>query len=281
MADNKKATPVSEATTATIGNEQYFVDFDFSQVESSLEAMLRAGVHFGHIKSRRFPKMADYIYTTRNGINIFDLQKTAEKLREALGFLASVKKSGRQILFVATKKQAQDLTKSIARRLSMPYVVERWLGGTFTNFPVIRGRAKYLKETQVKLERGEFQMYTKFERQRISEELAKLERTVGGIKEMNELPAAVFVSDVKESSIVIREARKAGIPVVGIVDTNADPSPIDYVIPANDDAVSSLRYILGCVGQAVSNVQVEAKTEKTDEKVSTPTADRKAEKRSE
>lgn len=259
MATNEKGMPRKAVSGAAIGNEAYFIDFDFSKIERSLEAMLRAGVHFGHVKSRRHPRMADYIYTTRNGINIFDLERTDEGLRSALEFLASLRRNGKQILFVATKKQARDLTRSLAERLGMPYMVERWLGGTFTNFPVIRGRAKYLKETQEKLDRGEFQMYTKFERQKISEELGRLERTVGGIKEMNELPGAVFVVDVKDSGIVIREAKKAGVPIVGIVDTNADPSSVDYVIPANDDAVSSLRYLLGCVGAELVDIEPEKK----------------------
>lgn len=264
MATNKKgASAKSASQAAAIGNEAYFADFDFARLDHSLEAMLRAGVHFGHVKARRHPRMADYIYTTRNGINIFDLERTAARLKEAADFLVGVRKGGKQVLFVATKKQSRDLTKSLAKRLGMPYVVERWLGGTFTNFPVIRGRAKYLKDTQEKLDRGEFQMYTKFERQKISEELEKLEHTVGGIKDMTDLPGAVFISDVKDSSIVVREARKAGIPIVGIVDTNADPSDIDYVIPANDDAVSSLRYLLGCVGQALDGVVPEKPAEPT------------------
>ena len=261
MTETEKGTVAPAPIVGSIGNEAYFSDIDFSKVEKGLEVMLRAGVHFGHVKARRHPKMDEYIYTTRNGINIFDLQKTDEQLERALEYLASIRKSGKQVLFVATKKQARDLTRSLAVRLGMPYVVERWLGGTFTNFPVIHGRAQYLKTTQEKLDRGEFQMYTKLERLRISEELEKLEHTVGGIKNMDVLPAAVFIADVKESSIVVREARKAGIPIVGIVDTNADPAPIDYVIPANDDAISSLRYILGRVGQTLTSVNTEKSAE--------------------
>jgi len=242
-------------TTNVIGNEAYFADFNFEKVEKGLEAMLKAGVHFGHIKARRHPKMEEYVHTTRNGINIIDLEKTSEKLEAALKFLTGVKKKNKQILFVATKKQARDLTKSLAVRLHQPFVVERWLGGTFTNFPVIHARSEYLKTNQEKLEKGEFQMYTKLERLRIAEESEKLEHSVGGIKNMNELPGAVFIADVKESGIVIREARKAGIPIVGVVDTNADPSVIDYPIPANDDAISSLRYLLARVGQELSKVE--------------------------
>ncbi|MEI8103831.1 MAG: 30S ribosomal protein S2 [Candidatus Moraniibacteriota bacterium] len=242
-------------TTSVIGNEAYFTDFNFEKVEKGLETMLKAGVHFGHIKARRHPKMEEYVHTTRNGINIIDLEKTSGKLEAALKFLTSVKKKNKQILFVATKKQARDLTKSLAVRLHQPFVVERWLGGTFTNFPVIHARSEYLKSNQEKLEKGEFQMYTKLERLRIAEESEKLEHSVGGIKHMNELPGAVFIADVKESGIVIREARKAGIPIVGVVDTNADPSVIDYPIPANDDAISSLRYLLARVGQELLKVE--------------------------
>lgn len=261
LTESAKAPKISNS----IGNEAYFADLNFSKVETGLEAMLKAGVHFGHVKSRRHPKMEEYIHTTRNSINIIDLEKTAAKLDAALNFLASIKKKNEQVLFVATKKQAHDLTKSLALRLNQPFVIERWLGGTFTNFPVIHGRAEYLKTNQEKLEKGEFQMYTKLERLRISEEAEKLEKSVGGIKHMNKLPGAVFIVDVKESAIVIREARKAGVPIVGIVDTNTDPSVIDYPIPANDDAISSLRYILSRVGQTLSQVEVKpAAEEKAD-----------------
>lgn len=237
---------------AKSGNELYFVDFDFSQVEITLEAMLKNGVHFGHMKSRRHPRMDQYIYTTRNNINILDLQKTIVKLQEAMAFLKSVQKDGKSILFVGTKKQASDLIFSLAKRLEMSYMVDRWIGGTFTNFKVIRGRAKYLKESEEMLARGEFKKYTKFEQSKKMEEIEKLEKRMGGIKEMTELPGAIFIADVKESAIVVDEARKVKIPVVGIVDTNTDPSLIDYPIPANDDAVSSLKFLLGCIGKALS-----------------------------
>lgn len=230
----------------------YFEDIDFSKVEITLEAMLKSGVHFGHMKSRRHPKMDEYIYTTRNNINIIDLQKTLEKLQEAMKFLSSVQKEGKKVLFVGTKKQANDLIESLAHRLGAPYVVERWIGGTFTNFKVIRGRTKYLKESEEQLARGEFKKYTKFEQSKKTEELEKLEKRMGGIKEMTELPGAIFIADVKESAIVVQEARKLNIPVSGIVDTNTDPSGIDYPIPANDDAISSLRLILSCIGKALS-----------------------------
>lgn len=243
---------VAVKKTAKSLSEEYFADFDFSKVEMTLESMLKAGVHFGHMKSRRHPKMDEYIYTTRNNINIIDLQKTLEKLQEAMKFLKSVQKDGKKVLLVGTKKQANDLIESLARATGTPYVVERWIGGTFTNFKVIRGRTKYLKESEEKMARGEFKKYTKFEQAKKTEELEKLEKRMGGIKEMADLPGAVFVADVKESTIVIQEARKMNIPVSGIVDTNTDPSGVDYPIPANDDAISSLRLILACVGKALS-----------------------------
>lgn len=254
--EQKTVAPAAEAAapkkSVKNSSETYFAEFDFSKVEMTLESMLKSGVHFGHMKSRRHPKMDEYIYTTRNNINIIDLQKTLEKLQEAMKFLAAVKKDGKKVLFVGTKKQANDLIGSLAVRLGAPYVVERWIGGTFTNFKVIRGRTKYLVESEEQQARGEFKKYTKFEQAKKTEELEKLEKRMGGIKEMTELPGAVFIADVKESAIVVQEARKLNIPVSGIVDTNTDPSQIDYPIPANDDAISSLRLILACVGKALS-----------------------------
>jgi small subunit ribosomal protein S2 len=257
MSEQKK-TAVEEVVAVkkgSVNSDQYFADFDFSKVEVSLENMLKSGVHFGHMKSRRHPKMDEYIYTTRNNINIIDLQKTLEKLEKAIAFLQALKKEGKPILFVGTKKQARVLAQSLAERLGMPYVVERWIGGTFTNFKVIRGRTKYLTDSEEKMAKGEFKKYTKLEQLKKMEELEKLEKRMGGIKYMAELPGAVFIVDVKESMIAVKEAKKMGIPVSGIVDTNADPSDIDYPIPANDDAISSLRFLLGCVGKALSEPQ--------------------------
>ncbi len=232
-------------------SEDYFADFDFSSLKLDLEPMLKSGVHFGHQKSRKDPRMEPYIYTTRKKVSIFDLQKTLEKLEEALAFLKEIKSSGKQILFVGTKKQAKNIIQSAAKRCEMPYIVERWLGGTFTNFRVIRSRTKYLKDGLSKTEKGEFNMYTKLERMKKAEELEKLEKKMGGIKDMAELPGAVFIVDVKENELAIKEARKAGVPIVGIVDTNCNPSAVDYPIPANDDAVSSIRLILAYVCKAL------------------------------
>lgn len=253
------ATEAGAAPVPSVLSADYFASLDLSSIEMTLEALLAAGVHFGHMKSRRHPKMEPFVYATRNQLNIIDLKKTRERLEEAAAFLASVKKSGKSILCVGTKKQTHDLVRSFSKRFGTFFVVDRWLGGTFTNFPVIRSRTKYLRETSERLERGDFKGYTKFERMKIAEEMEKLEKRMGGIKEMQDLPGAVLLADVKESGIVVREARRAGIPIVGVVDTNTDPSPIDYPIPGNDDAVSSLRFLFAVLGKSLASASVEAK----------------------
>lgn len=230
---------------------QYFREFDFGKLDTGLEAFLKAGVHFGHLKSRRHPRMEPFIFTTRKNISIINLEESTKLLREAEAFLQSVRKTGKPILFVGVKKQTHDAVRSLAERLEESYVVDRWLGGTLTNWNSIRARAKYLVDAKEKLDRGEFKQYTKLERLKIAEELEKLERKVGGIKTMSELPGAIVLVDAKEADLVIREAKKVGVPIVGIVDTNADPSQIDYPVPGNDDALSSLRMILASFGKAI------------------------------
>lgn len=236
-------------------SEHYFASFDFAKIDASLEGLLKAGVHFGHLKSRRHPKMDEYIYTTRKNINILNLEKTAEKLKTAGKFLAEVTRNGKPILFVGMKKQTQDTVQSLAMRLGESYVIDRWLGGTLTNFSCINSRAKYLNETQDKLLQGEFKKYTKFEQAKKSEEVEKLERKVGGIKHMSQLPGAIVIADVKEATLVLHEARKMNIPVIGITDTNTDPSLVDYPIPGNDDALSSLRLLLGYLGKTILEIK--------------------------
>lgn len=242
---------VVKKVTQVETSEHFFASFDFEKVNVNLEELLKAGVHFGHLKSRRHPKMEEYIYTTRKNINIVDLEKTYEKLHIAGKFLAEVVKSGKPILFVGMKKQTQDTVQSLALRLNESYVIDRWLGGTLTNFSCINSRAKYLNDTHDKLEQGVFKKYTKFEQAKKSEEVEKLERKVGGIKNMHQLPGAIVIADVKDASLVIYEARKMNIPLVGIVDTNTDPSFVDYPVPGNDDALSSLRLLLGYLGKVV------------------------------
>lgn len=251
MVKNEEKEPVAVEIKAGAptknASEDYFADFDFAGLKLDLEMMLKAGVHFGHQKSRRDPKMEQYIYTTRKGISIIDLQKTLEKLEEALKFIQEVKSGEKKILFIGTKKQFHDIIKSAALKCQMPYVVDRWLGGTFTNFKVIGSRTKYLKDNLSKMEKGEFKIYTKLEQLKKKEELEKLERKMGGIADMAELPGAVVVTDIREDGLAVKEARQVGIPVVAVADTSCDPTLADYPIPANDDAVSSVRLILAYI----------------------------------
>lgn len=253
-------TKVSPATAAPVGvvaqggadSEDYFAHFDFSGLELSLEDMLKHGVHFGHQKSRKNPRMSEFVFTTRKGINILNLEQTEERLKQAMAFLQQVRAGGKKVLFVGTKKQAQGLVLSLAKRVDMPFITERWLGGTFTNFKVIKGRTGYLKDGQDKMAKGEFKRYTKFEQLKKMEELDDLEKRMGGIKHMTELPGAIFIADVNKDEIAVHEAQKMNIPIIAIVDTNSDPGAIDYPIPANDDAVSSIRLILSYVGKALT-----------------------------
>lgn len=244
------STSVKRPTILT----DYFSTLDFNNVQVSLESMLKAGVHFGHVKSRRHPLMEKYIFTTRKNINILDLNKTYQKLQEAIAFLERTVREGKPVLFVGIKKQTHDTVESLAKRLGQPYVTDRWLGGTLTNFKCIRGRAKYLSDTEGQMEAGDFKKYTKYEQSRLAELLEKLEKKVGGIKGMDELPGAIVLADTKEADLVQKEAIRLGIPLVGIVDTNTDPRHIDYPIPGNDDAVSSLRMIFGAIGKALDAV---------------------------
>lgn len=246
----KKKEEIKAQKKSEISGKDYFADV--SDLEISLKKMLKEGVHFGHQSFRRHPKMEKYIFGARNGINIINLQETLKKLKEALDFIKEIKREGKQILFVGTKKQARDLVKSAAIHCGMPFVAERWIGGTFTNFKFIRSRAKYLKDSQEKFASGGFKKYTKFEQMKKSGELEKLERKMGGIKDMAEFPGAVFVASAREDSSAVKEAERVGIPIIALVDTDADPALIDYPIPANDDAVSSLKLMLGYVCQAIA-----------------------------
>ena len=248
----EKSTQAAEVTAEEKKEqENFFVSVDLSKIEVSLEEMMKAGIHFGHQKARRNPKMDEYIFTTRKGINIIDLQKTQEKIKEALEFIQAVKKSGKSILFVGTKIQAKDLIREVASATNMPFVSERWLGGTFTNFKVIRTRTRFLVDGEGMLARGEFKKYTKFEQMKKIEELEKMEKRMGGIKNMADLPGAVFAMSIKEDNLAITEAKKMGIPVIAIADTNVDPSFVDFPIPANDDAISALRLILSYAYKAI------------------------------
>jgi small subunit ribosomal protein S2 len=242
--------------------ENYFSTADLSKLDVSLEGLLKAGVHFGHLKSRRHPKMDEYIYTTRKNINILNLQKTVEKMDAAAQFLSGVVKSGKPVLFVGMKKQTHDTVRSLAEHVGQYYMVDRWLGGTLTNFVCIRGRARHLQDLETKFASGEFKKYTKFEQAKKMEEVERLEKKVGGIKGMEDFPGAIVIADTKEAGLVLDEAAKMGVPVVGIVDTNTDPSHVDYPIPGNDDALSSLRLLFGYLGKAILSAKNAAKAEK-------------------
>ncbi|WP_027408713.1 30S ribosomal protein S2 [Anoxybacteroides tepidamans] len=217
----------------------------------SMKQLLEAGVHFGHQTRRWNPKMKKYIFTERNGIYIIDLQKTVKKVEEAYNFVRDLAANGGKILFVGTKKQAQDSVKEEAERSGMFYVNQRWLGGTLTNFETIQKRIKRLKEIERMAEDGTFDVLPKKEVIGLKKELERLEKFLGGIKEMKQLPDALFVIDPRKERIAVAEARKLNIPIVGIVDTNCDPDEIDYVIPANDDAIRAVKLLTAKIADAI------------------------------
>ncbi|WP_026767682.1 30S ribosomal protein S2 [Selenomonas ruminantium] len=217
----------------------------------SMKQLLEAGVHFGHQTRRWNPKMAKYIFTERNGIYIIDLQKTVKKVDEAYAFLRDVAAEGKSVLFVGTKKQAQEAIKEEALRANMFYVNERWLGGMMTNFQTIQKRVNRLKELEAMEADGTFEVLTKKEVQGLRHEMEKLEKYLGGIKEMNKLPGALFVVDPRKERIAVAEARKLNIPIVAIVDTNCDPDEVDYVIPGNDDAIRAVKLMTGRMADAI------------------------------
>lgn len=216
-----------------------------------MKELLEAGVHFGHRVKRWHPKMRSFIFTERNGIHIIDIQQTIERLGQATELIKEDISSGGMLLFVGTKKQAQDSIAQAAERCGMPYVNERWLGGTLTNFRTIRQRIEHLKDLERSHERGEFEKLTKKEILVLEREMSKLNRRLGGIKNMDRLPSLVFITDVRREQIAVKEANKLGIPIIGMVDTNCDPTAIDYVIPANDDAIRSIRLICTKLADAI------------------------------
>ena len=222
-----------------------------------MKQLLEAGVHFGHQTRRWNPKMAEYIYCERNGIYIIDLQKTVKKLEEAYNFVRTLAENGQTILFVGTKKQAADAVKEEASRVGMYYVNARWLGGMLTNFKTMRTRIDRLAQLKKMQEDGTFDMLPKKEVMKLLGEMEKLEKYLGGVKEMKKLPGALFVVDPRKEHNAIAEARKLHIPIVAIVDTNCDPDEIDYVIPANDDAIRAIRLISSTMANAVQEGRVE------------------------
>ena len=230
----------------------------------NFEQLLEAGCHFGHLKRKWNPAMAPYIFMERNGIHIIDLYKTAAKLDEAAAALKNIAKSGKKVLFVATKKQAKQVVADKAQSVGMPYVIERWPGGTLTNFPTIRKAVKKMGQIDKMSKDGTFDNLSKREKLQISRQRAKLEKTLGSIADLSRLPSALFVVDVMKEHIAVAEANRLGIPVFAIVDTNSDPSNVDFVIPANDDASKSVELILDTVCAAMTEGLEERKVEKVD-----------------
>ncbi|MCC2931439.1 MULTISPECIES: 30S ribosomal protein S2 [Bacillus] len=234
----------------------------------SMKQLLEAGVHFGHQTRRWNPKMKRYIFTERNGIYIIDLQKTVKKVEEAYNFTKNLAAEGGRILFVGTKKQAQDSVKEEAQRSGMYYVNQRWLGGTLTNFETIQKRIKRLKDIEKMQENGTFEVLPKKEVVQLKKELERLEKFLGGIKEMKDLPDALFIIDPRKERIAVAEARKLNIPIIGIVDTNCDPDEIDVVIPANDDAIRAVKLLTSKMADAI----LEAKQGEEEAEVAEDTA---------
>ena len=232
----------------------------------SMKQLLEAGVHFGHQTRRWNPKMAEYIFTERNGIYIIDLQKTVKKVEEAYMFVRQIAEEGKDILFVGTKKQAMDAVKEEATRCGMHYINARWLGGMLTNFKTIKTRIRRLEQLHKMQEDGTFDMLPKKEVIKLEHDIEKLEKYLGGIKNMPKLPGALFIIDTKKEHNAVSEARKLGIPIVAIVDTNCDPDEVDVVIPGNDDAIRAVKLMCACMANAViEGKQGEAFVEEAEE----------------
>ncbi len=231
----------------------------------SMKQLLEAGVHFGHQTRRWNPKMKPFIFAERNGIHIIDLQQTVSRLNEAYKFVAALTAAGENILFVGTKKQAQEAVEQEAKRSGQFYVNQRWLGGMLTNFQTIQSRIRYLKDLEARKERGEFERLPKKEAQRLEEQMNRLERTLGGIKEMRHLPAAVFVVDTRKEHTAVLEARRLDIPVIALADTNCDPDEMDYPIPANDDAIRAVRLLCTKIADAALEGRRQREAQQKDE----------------
>jgi small subunit ribosomal protein S2 len=248
--------------------------------EVDIKDLLEAGAHFGHKTERWHPKMAPYIHSKRNGTHIIDLAKTVINLEEALSFINKIASEGKQILFVGTKRQAQDLVKQTAIDTNMPYVTERWLGGMLTNWNTIGARVKHLQDLESRMASGELaNKYSKLEVQRFQEEIDSLNNIYGGIKELSRKPGAVFIIDVISDINAVKEARKLNTPIVALVDTNADPSNITYPIPSNDDAIKTIKLMLDYVKQAIesgkSRAKASDKPDKTEKTEKTEKSDKK------
>jgi len=236
-------------------------------VDVDIKQLLEAGAHFGHKTSRWHPKMAPFIHSKRGGTHIIDLTKTVTGLEEALSFINQTVASGRQVLMVGTKRQASDIVKTMAEANGQPFVTERWLGGMLTNVGTISGRIKHLKDLEERMANGQLAAkYNKLEIQRYQEEIDELNRLYGGIKDLNGKPGALFITDILSDVNAVREANKLGVPIVAIVDTNTDPTQVQYPIPANDDAIKTIQLICDYVGKAVANGKSKIKTENEGDK---------------
>ncbi len=244
---------------------------------TNFDQLLEAGCHFGHLRRKWNPAMAPYIFMERNGIHIIDLHKTVAKIDEAADALKQIAKSGKKVLFVATKKQAKEIVAEKAASVNMPYVIERWPGGMLTNFPTIRKAVKKMTTIDKLMEDGTFSNLSKRELLQITRQRAKLEKNLGSIADLTRLPSALFVIDVMKEHIAIKEAKRLGIPVFAVVDTNSDPKDIDFVIPANDDAKDSVDVILTACCNAIAEGLEERKAEKADEKAAAEQAEEAAE----
>jgi small subunit ribosomal protein S2 len=231
----------------------------------SMKALLESGSHFGHQTKRWNPKMRPYIFTARNGIHILDLQKTITGLTDAYRFVVELVAGNGKVLFVGTKKQAQEAISEEAARAGQLYVTQRWLGGTLTNFSTIRKRLRYVTDLEDQRDRGEFAKLTKAEGLKLEQEIEKLNRVFAGLKKMDRLPGALFIVDPHKEDLAVKEARKVGIPIVAMVDTNCDPDVIDYVIPTNDDAIRSIRLITGKIADAAIEGQNRRETSQADQ----------------
>ena len=244
---------------------------------TNFDQLLQAGCHFGHLRRKWNPAMAPYIFMERNGIHIIDLNKTVAKIDEAAEALKGIAKSGKKILFVATKKQAKDIVAEKAASVNMPYVIERWPGGMLTNFPTIRKAVKKMANIDKLMNDGTFANLSKRELLQVTRQRATLEKNLGSIADLTRLPSALFVVDVMKEHIAVKEAQRLGIPVFAIVDTNSDPKPVDYLIPANDDAKDSIEVILNACCGAIAEGLEERKAEKADEKAAAEQAEEVAE----
>jgi small subunit ribosomal protein S2 len=245
----------------------YINNLNYLMAKLEYKDLLDAGVHFGHLKRKWDPRMAPFIFMEKNGIHVIDLNKTLVCLEEASNAIKQVVRSGRKVMFVATKKQAKDLVAEEARRLKMPYVTERWLGGMLTNFATIRKSLKKLTSIEKLMKEDAFKNLAKKERLMVTREKLKLETILGGIADLTRLPAALFIVDIKREHIAVKEAQKLNIPVFAVVDTNSDPNQVDFPIPANDDAWKSINLIVTAFGQAIEEGLMERKKEKDEAKL--------------